>query len=490
MSLTLEYVFTKHAGIKASPLQLAICRAADARPLNGVLVAEALVAHFGIDAETALEVAPRLVVAVCGVRGGKTFLAVSALVKSALTADMSKLHTNEPARAVLVGPHEIATAHSFGILRGIFHGSSQLARLIISESKDSITIKRPDGRIVEFVAVAAHRSGVTLRGAWLVGFVLEEAASFGIEGAGATVNAEELLRAAEPRLLPGGQGWIISSPRGPEGLLHDLYQKHFGKPGRVLVVHAPSLAMNPSLDAAEIEALRAEDADTASREFDATWLDAATSFLDAKSLNKATRKTPVVLDPGACRHWISVIDPATRGNSFALLIVGVDIEKGANRYRIGLAKQWTGSKVFPLQMGSVLSQVRALVAPYRLGTKRAPIRTDQWSADVLVELGARMGLAFCPTNINAANKLGAWDNIRGLLNDERLELAPVPELLSDMRGVRRIVTPTRVSVEYPVGAGRHGDYAAALATLFASPPDAIAYLRQQQKWDQLKDWVP
>ena len=82
-----------------------------------------------------------------------------------------------------------------------------------------------------------------MRSGWMAGFVLDEAALFGEASAGAAVNAEEIIQAAETRILPGGQGWVVSSPYGPTGLLYNLYTKHWGKPGRVLVVRAPTLAL-------------------------------------------------------------------------------------------------------------------------------------------------------------------------------------------------------------------------------------------------------
>ena len=117
-----------------------------------------------------------------------------------------------------------------------------------------------------------------MRLGWLAGFVLDEAALFGESAAGAAVNAEEILQAAETRLLPGGQGWVISSPYGPTGILYDLYCKHWGKPGHTLVVRAPTRAMNPMFPQEQIDKIRAEKPDVASREYDAEWVDADSAF--------------------------------------------------------------------------------------------------------------------------------------------------------------------------------------------------------------------
>src|SRR5690606_14441278 len=129
---------------------------------------------------------------------------------------------------------------------------------------------------------------------WLVGFVLDEVALFGSEPTGAAVNAEELLRAAETRLVPGAQGWLISSPFGPQGLLYDLYKAHFGDPGRVLVVHAPTRALNPTFPAEQVEAIRARQPDVAARQYAAAWIDAESAMFDGKAIERATRTEPTV----------------------------------------------------------------------------------------------------------------------------------------------------------------------------------------------------
>jgi hypothetical protein len=97
--LTLEDILTGHAyaDLPASPLQLAIARAADGRPLGNVLPPAAMRAHFGL--ETIAKNVPALVVIVAGVRGGKSFLSACAGIKGALTADLSKL-CDRPLRSV------------------------------------------------------------------------------------------------------------------------------------------------------------------------------------------------------------------------------------------------------------------------------------------------------------------------------------------------------------------------------------------------------
>jgi len=56
-----------------------------------------------------------------------------------------------------------------------------------------------------------------------------------------------------------------------------------------------------------------------------------------------------------------------------------------------------------------------------------------------------------------------FEALRTLVADDRIELAPVPELLEDLRRVRKRVTQTGVTIELPRLGRRHCDYAMALA---------------------------
>jgi hypothetical protein len=473
--LTLERAFTSHAGLAhPSPLQCAICRAAEGRPLGGVLDPNSLREYFGVSTETALAIAPKIVVAACGVRSAKTTLGCADCIVTTFESDLSALREGERARAVIVGPHAKATDHTFNILLSMFDAHPALRKTIIDrrESERVLVVKRPkDGRIVEIMAVAPNASGVTLRGAWLTFFMLEETASFYSEIGGYKVHAEELLRAAEPRLVPGGRGWIIGSPRGPEGLLYDLYRSHFGKPGRVLVVHAPTAAMNPRFDVREIEALRERDPDSAAREFDAAWIDAESTYFTQTEIDACTRHEPLEISPEPRWAYAAVSDPATRSNGCPFLIVGAQRQHdGTLRLKVVWAREWRGSQQKPLSMSMVLAELMPVLRRYGITT----IYGDQHSSDVLADLAAHYGFRWVRIYVsgNASrttapsgvrNRSAMFEELKAMLTTRAIELPPIKLLRQDLLGVKRRVTPTGLAYDYThTPDGRHGDFAAAL----------------------------
>jgi hypothetical protein len=494
-AITLEELLTAAAGFgltKASPLQRAIARASDGRALDDVLEADDCRKHFGCTLEELGAALPVLVVVVAGVRGGKSLMAAAAALKAALTADLSQLMPHEIARAAIIAPTVDNATATFRLLVGAIHGSPHLRRLLASEpTSEAVMIRREDGRIVEIIVVAAHRGAVTVRSRWLVAFVLDEVALFGIESTGAAVNAEELLRAAETRLVKGGQGWLISSPYGPQGLLHQLWKDHFGKPGRVLVVHAPTLAMNPSFDAEQVEAIRKRDPDAAAREYDAEWIDADTALLSSVHVDAAIRKGLAELPPEPHHFYAGALDPAFRGNGFTLVITTrkfVDEQRLRTRQVVVLARQWLGSKAQPLSPSTVLSEIAEMCRLYRVTS----VESDQYSLDAIRDIARQYDLHVFSRTMTSQRKLELFEGLRNKLAEGLLELPPDPVVRGDLLSVRKKVGQAGVTIELPKTAnGRHSDYAPSLALAVAQyvgepkyPQSGPAY--GSPEWQQIE----
>lgn len=457
VALDLESVLTGagFADVPASPLQRAICRAAMglAVDLDPGLVEQ----HFGC-AELP-EVRPRRVVLIAGIRGGKSLLSCCAAIAACLTADLSRLKGHELPRFAIVGPTVDAARATFVQLTGIMQSSRVLSTFLEGEpTADTIVVRRPDGRRVELVVVAAHRGGLSVRNRWLVGCVLEEVASFGSEATGAVINAEEILRAAETRLLPGCQAWLISSPFGPTGLLHDLYRQHFGKPGTTLVVHAPTRALNPSFPQERIDEIAKEDPDTAAREYGAQWVDAESAYLAAILVDAAMRREPLVR---AGRAPSAAMDPATRGNSWTLACGWADRPKAPEtemtRVTIAGAWQWTGSRQAPLSPRETLGEIAGILRPF--GVRR--IYVDGWSFDALQDHARAVGLHLVQ---HTGDREQPYQTLRTLLGNGAVELPPHPVMRADLVAVRQRATAGGSKVHLPKTAdGRHCDFAPAVA---------------------------
>lgn len=474
--LSTEKLLTDRTGfdLAASPLQRTLVRAADGLPVGDDLDDAAIERHFGCGRSQLGLAIPVLVVVVAGVRGGKSLLAACAAVKGCLSADLSRLKAHEIPRFAIVAPTVDNAQATFRLLTGSMLASPQLAALVVGEpTADTLTIRRPDGRVVEIVVVAASRGAVTLRSRWLVGFVLDEVALFGSEPTGAVVNAEELLRAAETRLVPGAQGWLISSPFGPQGILYELYREHFGKPGRVLVVHAPTRAMNPTFPAEQVEAIRQRQPDVAAREYDAAWIDADTAFFHGQSIDRAMRKAPLVIPFEEGHVYECVIDPGFRSNAWTMAIATLRDTPTGLRPTVVLAKQWQGSKANPLKPRDVFTEIANDLGPYGVDV----VYSDQASGDALRDIAESVGLFLVIEPSTQANKLEMYGNLETLLSTNNVDLPPVSMVKQDLLGVRKRVGRSGVSVDLAkTQDGRHSDFAPSVAGAIAkavTPPEIV-----------------
>lgn len=203
----------------------------------------------------------------------------------ALTADLSRLEPDEPAYVLFVAP-KIRLARV--AKRFALAAARRVPRLHISgEHRDGFTVTRHDGRAVVFECIAAARGGDTGRGVPVLFAMLDEAAFFRDEESG-QVNDRHIFNALVPRVLPGGQLLIVSSPWVESGLLYDEFQKNHGAPVTALAAHCPTLVMRPDPEtAATVEVERERDPENARREFDAEFLTAGAGlFFDSGALSR------------------------------------------------------------------------------------------------------------------------------------------------------------------------------------------------------------
>ena len=431
-SLTLEGVFAGagFADIPASPLQRGICRVARGLPLDGILNEAEIDRYFGTT-EIPEGIIPTLVVLVCGVRGGKSWLAACAAIHAALTSTLTrggrKLKRHELPRFPIIGPDTDTADATFIILKGIIESSPVLLQFLDGDpTADTVVIKRPDGHRVEITVVAASRGGRTVRNRWLVGFILEEVAQFGNESDGFVINVNEILKAARTRLLDNCQGWLISSPYGPSGKLYELWKKHFGHPGSTFVVWAPTRALNPSFPQAEIDKLAEEDPDTAAREHDAQWLDPESAYLESILVDAGTRQSPIVKLPPPGAYCVCGMDTGTRANSWTVVVTCHD---GIRVVVLG-AWEWKGSKKSPLSPKATFAEMKRILEPYGIHE----IRCDGWSFDANQDHAGEYGFTLAQAAPGEANE--GYARLKVLLGDSSIELPPVPNLRSDLLALR------------------------------------------------------
>ena len=388
---------------------------------------------------------PDSVCVVAGVRGGKTTIAACALVACALEADLSSLRAGEVAYGVIVAPTLDAADKTFEDLCHLVRETPLAKRLVGEPANRRLTIQRDDKRHVTMRVVAASKGGLTSRSRWLVGCVLEEAAYFGSEGAGAAVSAEDQYAAVADRIVPGGQVWMISSPNGPEGLLYETWRR---VPEGWAVVHAPTRALNPSYPQERVDRAMRRDPDRARRELGAEFLDGETALIPGEWIERAT--VPCA-SPVPSSRRVAAMDPATRGNGWTLVVA----DRTATGVAVVAAREWRGSKASPLSPSETLQAIAGELRRWGVST----VITDRHHVDSLRDLARPWGLMLTERTTSSAAGMEQAQRVRGLLGDGTLTLCDVPEMARDLRAAKKILTRHGSALLLPhTPDGRHADY--------------------------------
>jgi len=463
----------------ATPLQQAICRIADGRPLDGLeripLLANAGAYAADIRERAALKwsvgdvaklpsARPAELYIVGPIRSGKSLLTAAVSVCATQRCDMSLLGPGEVPRVSVVSlTTDLArVVHQHVVGRAL--ASSSLKRLTAAEpTSDSILFKHPSGVPVEVKIVAGARAGGSLVARWSAGVVFDEFTRM-VGGDDGVVNFDDARTAVSGRLLPGAQLCGIGSPWAPFGPAYKLVTDHWQAPApERVVIRAVGPAMNPVYWTPErCEELRRRDPMAFRTDVLGEFADPESALFTADDLAHVVRRDAVELPPEPGHHYVAAMDPATRADAWTL-VVCTRLANG--KLSVVMARQWQATRGAPLSPDEVLREIAEELRPYNI----ARVCTDQWAADALADIGARHGVYLASEAITAARKVELFESMRTLVLSHKVEFPPICELLDDIRRVRKRVTQSGISIELPRAGGRHCDYAFAAALALAQP---------------------
>lgn len=468
--ITVEWILDRIIGEdRVTPVQRAIARVAGGAPL-GKLWSSAVVRRVFGDARPPT-VAPKYMLILAGIRGGKSLMAAAQAIVASQSVDVSKLVLGDEIRIPVLST-EVDLAHAvFSHLLGIITTIPELTELLVGKPKvDSLVLRHPSGHEIEIKVTAMARAGTTLVGRWLAGVVFDEAPR--MLGDGSVKSLDESVKAIGGRMLPGAQVWLIGSPHAPFGYVYDMQAEHFGKPTAThVVVRARGPDLNPSHWTPEAcERQRLEDEDVHKTDVLAEFADPAECLISSVDVGACTRDGPVVIPPQPGCEYLACMDPATRGNGWTLHVIGCrERDKdGQPLYHQALVKQWMGSKVSPLSPRAVLAEIAKLIAPYGL----TEVTSDQWSADSLRDLAELVGLSLIEITLDSENRLQMAKTVAMMLRTRRLELAPDKQQRNDLLMAKNRVTQNGATLVLPkTGDGRHCDHLPPLMFAMSRPPE-------------------
>jgi hypothetical protein len=467
--VTLEELFTHPLlfNVPASPVQRAICRVAEGRPL-GALWDDNDVRSVFRDRRPFGR--PKGLAVVAGIRTGKSLLAAAMCVHAALRADLSVCGPGEVPRGAIYSTSLDNAQVIYDHLSGRMSASAVLRSVLLSDpasSRSRLLIEHPSGRPVEICTLAGKRAGASGVARWMVAALFDEYARMVGDEADGVVNYKDTLRAVRLRIVPNGYLVSTSSPWAPYGPAYDHVENHWGLPTADLaVVRAKAFEMNPAYWTPE----RCEEAKKNPDEYRTDvlceFLAPEAALLLPEHVEAAQRVEGGDVPRVAGAHYTAAMDPATRGNGWTLVVATRD-----NRMRrIVAVREWRGSSAAPLDPKLVLDEIAALLRVYGINA----IDTDQWSGDALAAL-AREAKYFTPAGpahyplrlhlwrMNDREKTERYLDLRLMLATGTLELPRHGTLAQDLVRLKKRITTNGASIVLPeTSDGRHCDFAPAL----------------------------
>jgi hypothetical protein len=336
-------------------------------------------------------------------RSGKGRIGAACAIHAALLTDHSAvLAPGEVGVVACVSPTRAQAAILLDYSVGYLEASPLLRGEVADVTADEIRLK--NGNVI-CTLTSDYRS---LRGRTLLLAIMDEA-SFLRDEQSSTPDIE-CARALLPGLATtGGMLCILSSPYRRCGLLYQRHRDHFGQNGDVLVIQAPSHLLNPTLDAALIEAHRAADPEASVAEWDAQFRSDLVAFLSEDLIELAIdHARPPELPPQRDLEYRCFADPSGgRHDSYTICIGHKDSN---DRFICDVLR----GKEPPFDPQEVTREYAALAREYRCSR----IYGDSYSADWVVSAFAECDVSYlrCEKNKSEIYLEGLPFFARGLVS--------------------------------------------------------------------------
>lgn len=493
--------FTRELRVKQTPGQLALSLVVfdglqpEELPSKLQSIAREL---FG-DVKRFHDACRKVIVLVIGGRAGKSFMfsalrAIHAAVSSKLEVNhdgKDGLAEGERAFATIVAPEPEQREQCFGYVLGAIASHPDLTAMAVAAggklgpdgkldtgafgNAQSIDLLRSDGFRACIRTIPAKRGGGALRGAWHIFCALEEAAFF--RDANNVVNDKDLFTSVAPRILPGGQLMVSSTPWTETGILaEEFFANHPepwraaphirqpGNPHRAIAAHAPTLLLrNTPLMQAAVAAEYERDEWNAKREFGAQFLGLGSQqFFDPRAIAECIDYT---LENGS----------PPSGNPQAIFVQGNDlgfsndaaagtvVERNPDEYRL-LAYKEIFAAVESLKPSEVLAGLAGQARQYPGVEEMAG---DGHYVETAKEAFWESGLIWITTPAGAQGKAEMFTVARLIIEERKARIPNDARFLQQLREVRKRALPGGgIAIEQPrrkttQTGGGHGDVASA-----------------------------
>jgi hypothetical protein len=379
---------------------------------------------------------------VIGRGGGKDSIAsLIAAYAGALFQRHGKLRPGESASVMCVAVDRTTAKIVLDYTRTYFEDIPPLKQMIRRSTATGFELDNG-------VEIAVHANSYrAVRGRSLLLCILDEVAFFRDENS--STPDEETYRAVLPGLarMPGSMLIGISTPHAKAGLLFKQYQRHYGKDGDVLVIKAPSITFNPTLDRGVIDRAVADDPE-ARAEWLAEFRDDISQWATRELIEAATDHNILTRPARVGIKYTAFVDVSGgRSDSFALAIAHME----GNVVTLDCVTEIPAPFAADAAVDHAVNVMREYHCYIAYG--------DAFGAEWVTQSFARRGVRYEPPGYNATE---IYINFLPLLTSARVRLVDHRRTLSQLMALERTVLPAgREKIDHPRGG--HDDCAVAAA---------------------------
>jgi hypothetical protein len=388
---------------------------------------------------------------VCGRRSGKSDkLAANVAIYESFFRK-HRLSAGERGVVLLMAQNVRAANVVAGYIRGKIERSPILSQHVVASRALELDL---DNRIT----IAIHPSSFrAIRGLSVVTAILDEVAFWYTEVEYSNPDVE-VVRAVRPAMatFPSAKLILVSSPYAKAGVLYDMWQaRHEDR--EVLVWHAPTALMNPTVEAAFLAREEKREPEVYRREYLAEFTDAVSSFIPGDAIESCivSGRTEVPPNIHDCRYK-AAIDAAFRGDAFTFCVS----HRIEDRVVIDVLVGWQGTREHPVRLADILPQIKSIATRYGIYF----VVGDQYGAEPLKHAFSAVGLGLEEVPFTQSSKADVLGNLRSLIVNGQIELPDHPQLIKELRALEVEALPGGQSrIGHPRRTGAHDDYACAVA---------------------------
>ena len=314
--------------------------------------------------------------AVAGRRGGKSRMAaLLAIYLACFFVYRKLLAPGEVGHVIIVSPTKSQSRAIRDYCEGFLTASPILKKQIVESGKDVIKLR--DG-----IEIAVHTGSFrSVRGRTVLAAILDEVAFLRDESS--ALPDKELVRAILPSLATTGGMLIgISSPYRRIGILAERHRDHFGRDSAdVLVVQAPTLALNPTIKRNVIDRATADDPEAARSEWGAEFRSDLSSYLDDELIDSAiVHSRPIELPPRDGVKYVAFTDASAGRHDHFTMCIG---HQAAGRFVADVVR----GRAPPCDPKAVAAEYAALARDYGVTSVIGDAYAGEWVAGAFTSAG-------------------------------------------------------------------------------------------------------